>query len=530
MTTAAERIRSGASTPRTVGPLAGSLIICLGAAAMGLAAGEMGLLVIAGLLALMAALAIAVRPDRATLIVVAILYSNAAAIAVTRFGVPFFAGAAFPLLLVVPFAYHIVIRRQPIVITSGLPFLLAYFIVVIVGTAFGMSADPDRALDMFGTLIVEGLLIYFFITNVVRSLADLRMVVWVLLAVGCFLGVLSVHQQLTSNYGFDYLGFSQVSNAALDTDPFDEGGQPRLSGPIGEKNRYAQIMAVLLPLGLFRIWGERRLILRVAATVATAFTAFGAVLTFSRGAALGMAITIVLMALFRYIRPSQLLGLALGVVVLFTLQPTYLERLTTLEALAGATTTRGEAAVEDSSIRKRANETIAALLVFADHPVIGVGRGLFPVYYGDYADEVGLASESSEARQAHNLYAGILAETGLLGFVAFMGVFAATLIDLDRVRRRWRIRAHEYADMAAAFSLAVVSYLTTGMFLHLAYERYLWIILALAGAAAVIGLQHREPDTPDPTDATGTPREGDEAKPPARPRVPALGIPAASRR
>ncbi len=491
MTTAEQRLqRASAARTWTISPLVGSVAICLGAGIIGILAGDSGLIIIAALLVAVAAVAIAVKPDRATLVVVAILYSNAAAIAVQKYDVPYFAGAAFPLLLVVPFAYHVVIRRQPIIIASGLPWMLGYFIVVILGTAFGMSADPQRAMDAFSNFVVEGLLVYVVMTNVVRTFADLRLVVWVLLAVGCFLGVLSVHQQATNSFASDYGGFSQVSNAALGTtgDSLDTSGQPRLSGPIGEKNRYAQIMIVLIPLGLFRVWGERRRVLRVAAAVATMFIAFGAVLTFSRGAALGLAITIVLMAALRYIKLSQLVAIALGIALLFTVQPTYLDRLLTIEAIGGATGTKGSADVEDPSFRKRANETISALLVFADHPVIGVGRGLFPVYYADYSDEVGITSDLN-TRQAHNLYAGIAAETGLLGFIAFFGIFAATLTALARARRRCRVLAPEYADMATAFILAVTAYLTTGFFLHLAYERYLWILLALAGSAAYIALR-----------------------------------------
>lgn len=506
MTTAARgialrtRATSAASATRTIGPLAASLLVCIAAAVIGIAAGERGLVVIAGLLAGIAALAVAINPDRATLIVVAILYSNAAAIAVQRYDVPFFAGAAFPLLLVVPFAYHIVIRRQPIIITSGFPFMIGYFIVLILSTAFGMSADPDRALDTFFNFVVEGLLIYFFVTNAVRSLSDLRLVVWVLLIVAGVIGALSVHQQATGAFDDEYFGFAKVSQAAIGPDVFDEGGQPRLAGMIGEKNRYAQVMVVLLPLGMFRVWRERRLVLRVAAAIATTFIAFGAILTFSRGAALGFAITIVLMVLLRYIKLSQLASLLIAGAVILSLQPTYLERILTLEALGGATGTQGSTQAEDSSIRKRANETIAALLVFADHPLLGVGRGLFPLYYGDYGDEVGIAFEN-EGRQAHNLYAGIAAETGIFGTIFFMAIFAVTLIDLERVRRRWRERAPEYADMAASFALAVIAYLTTGLFLHLAYERYLWILLALAGSAAWLGLQHAsEPETDDGPD------------------------------
>jgi O-antigen ligase len=256
-------------------------------------------------------------------------------------------------------------------------------------------------------------------------------------------------------------------------------------------------MVVLLPLGLLRVWSERRTVLRVAAATATMFIAFGAVLTFSRGAALGFAITIVLMTALRYIKPSQLISLAIGVAVLFTLQPAYLQRLLTIEAISGATGTRGATQAEDNSFRKRANETIAAVLVFADHPVLGVGRGLFPLYYGDYADEVGLASDIA-LRQAHNLYAGVAAETGVFGFAFFMAIFGSTLIALARARRRCLTRSPDHAAMATGFFLAVVAYLTTGLFLHLAYERYLWILLALAGSAAYLGLQARlaEPEVP----------------------------------
>jgi len=330
-------------------------------------------------------------------------------------------------------------------------------------------------------------------TNVVRTMGDLRLVVWVLIVTGGILGFLSVHQQATNAFDNDYGGFAQVSEAQIGADDFDQGGQPRLSGPIGEKNRYAQILVVLLPLGLFRIWGERRPELKITAGVLTLFIALGAMLTFSRGAALGFAIVIVLMTLLRYIRLSQLLAVALAAAVLFVAQPVYFERMLSLAALEGATDTAGASTQEDASIRKRANETIAALLVFADHPVLGVGRGLFPRYYGDYADEVGIISEA-EDRQAHNLYTGMAAEVGLFGFLCFIAIFGVTLLDLERVRRRWKVARPDVAQMAIAFSLAVLAYLTTGMFLHLAYERYLWILLALAASAAWIGLHATEPN------------------------------------
>jgi putative inorganic carbon (hco3(-)) transporter len=480
------RTAAGPST-RTIGPVVASILVCAAAAIIGVATGEGGIIIVAALVMAVGALAIAIRPDTATLVVIGILYSNAAAIAVQRYDVPYFAGAAFPLLLVVPFAYHIVIRRQPIIIATGLPWMLGYFIVMILGTVAGMAADPDRALEALVTFVVEGLLIYFVTTNVIRNLVDLQRVVWVLLLVGSVIGALSVHQQATKSFDTDYGGFARVSDASLDTGS-EQDRQPRLAGPIGEKNRYAQVMVVLIPLGLMLAWTTPRTSLRIVAGVATAFIAFGAVLTFSRGAALGFAITILLMAVLGYIRPSQVVAVAIGIAALFTVQPTYLERLLTIEALSGAAENPSSALAEDDSFRKRANETIAALLVLADHPLLGVGRGLFPVYYGDYADEVGIIHDP-EARQAHNLYAGMAAETGVTGLIFFMGIFGSTLWALARVRRRCAEVAPQHAVMASAFFLAVVAYLTTGLFLHLSYERYLWILLALAASAAYIGQQ-----------------------------------------
>ncbi|HSL32690.1 MAG TPA: hypothetical protein VK871_03515, partial [Candidatus Limnocylindrales bacterium] len=47
----------------------------------------------------------------------------------------------------------------------------------------------------------------------------------------------------------------------------------------------------------------------------------------------------------------------------------------------------------------------------------------------------------------------------------------------------------DLAAMAAGFMLALVGYLASGLFLHLSYARYYWLVLALAGAAATVILE-----------------------------------------
>ncbi len=457
-------------------------------AAVGATAADRPIIVIAGLVGLLLALASTIRPEVATLTFVFLVYSNAAVVAVTQFGMPVFLGALVPMILVVPLGYELLIRRQTVIITPAFPWIVGFFLVQILGTLF--ARDMPAATGELVTFILEGLGLYLLVVNVVRTPSAMRNVIWTLLAVGAFLGGLSIFQAVTGTYANDYLGFAQ-SDATNDLG-ITVKGLARLAGPIGEKNRYAQIMLMLVPLALFQAWTERRRLLRLAA-YAVAILASGAViLTFSRGAAVGFALVIVLMTVLRYIKPVQLLAVGLLAVSLLIAVPQYADRLTSLSAIVDAVTGAGDPTTADTSILSRATENLAALNVFADHPIIGVGPGQFSSYYRQYADDIGLLSKAQD-REAHNLYLGTAAETGILGLVCFVAVLLTTLWQLAKARRRWIGRRPELANMATAFSLSVVTYMTTGIFLHLSYARYFWLIMALAGAAALIALREPEP-------------------------------------
>ncbi|MDQ2934937.1 MAG: O-antigen ligase family protein [Chloroflexota bacterium] len=429
------------------------------------------------------ALVIAFKPDVATLAVIAIIYSNAAVIGYRFHGLPYAVAAGVPLLLVAPLAYYLLIRRQRLIIAPALPWILGFLLIQLISTLF--SRDSNAAAQALGIFLTEGVLLYLLVTNVVRTERMAYACLWLLLVVGAGLGALSVHQQLTQNYRADYLGFAQMSKATFATgvSPATAGvQQPRLGGPLGQQNRYAQIMLVLVPLGMATIWGRRVRHLKLLAGGAMGLIALGAALTFSRGGAVGFVLMVMVAAALRYIRFRQVaLVMAAAFGILF-LVPQYSARLASLENLPSGTSSA------DGAVLSRITETLTAVLVFGDHPLIGVGPGLFPAYYTQYADNIGLNVRSQD-REAHNLYMGIAAETGIFGLVAFMGAIIVTLRDLARTRSRLLRSRPALAHLAAAYALAIVAYLTTGIFLHLSFERYYWLILALAGAVSVIGLR-----------------------------------------
>ena len=59
-------------------------------------------------------------------------------------------------------------------------------------------------------------------------------------------------------------------------------------------------MLMLVPLGMFRFWGERSKLLKAAAAGATVFCLIGSLLTFSRGGIVGLVLMLIIMAVLRY--------------------------------------------------------------------------------------------------------------------------------------------------------------------------------------------------------------------------------------
>jgi len=477
------------------------------------------LLILAAALTVLPVTALFAWPNAATLAVIGILYSNAAVVAITFHGVPRVIGASVALLLAVPLVHYVVLRRGKLIIDPVLPLIGVFLATELFASAF--SSNPAFSLRKLGVSVVEGLCLYFLIVNVVRTPAMLRRATWVLLGVGAFLGGLSAFQQVTKTYHCHYAGFAQMSQASFQTDQATPHGrlrQRRLAGPIGDQNRYAQIMLMLVPLGLFRFWSERSRVLRVLALAATVLTLAGVTLTFSRGAAVAFALLLAIMVLLRCISWKQLGIILLGMLLIFLALPQYAGRLTSLGVFGTALQAEGPGiAKADSSIRSRYTEAMAAGLMFADHPITGVGPGMYPAHYHQYAKKVGLRLKKS-ARQSHTLYLGIAAELGAPGILAFLTIVGAAFWNLARARRRCLGRRPDLANLVTGFMLAIVAYLAIGFFLHFAYVRYFWLMLALAGAACCVARAG------DGSEALGKMREPARARASARARrAPASG-------
>jgi Lipid A core - O-antigen ligase and related enzymes len=465
------------------------IAIILGVAGVyGVAATKNLLLAVAAVLVLSLGFAIVAWPEIATLVVIFLLYSNLPVVAVKFHGVPYLLGAAYLGLLVIPIIVYLVFLRQRLIIPSILPLMLFFLVIQLVGALF--SEDRTIVLSAVVTFVIEGILLFLLIINTVRTPKILRRVIWVLLLAGVFMNVVPFYQQMTKTYGNNYGGLGQVSEKGLGTGEVIADGevrQFRLASTIGEQNRFAQIMIMLIPLGLFRFWGERKKVLRALALAATGIIVLGMVLTFSRGAAVSLALLVVLMMFMRLIKPYHLIIATGACLLLMMVIPQYWTRLATLQGAIGIFSEEGNSAYElDGSITGRATEMLAAAMVFADHPIIGVGSGMFKYYAQEYGNTLNIRY-LEEDRRAHSMYLEIAAENGALGLICFLAILYVMLRNLARTRKRWADERPELANMATSLMLAIIAYLMSGLFMHLSYMRYFWFMLALGEASSYMG-------------------------------------------
>jgi O-antigen ligase len=423
------------------------------------------------------------RPDSGLWMFAFLLYSNAGPVAIHFHGVPGPLAHAMIGLPMLAAAYHLFARRERLCLGPAPFALLGFFGAQFLSVLF--SAFRDVALRELTTNIAEGLALYLLMVNAVRSVESLRQVTWAMLAAGAMLGGLGLFQAATHTQHLSYGGFAQVPDrdVAEEDEEWVAVPKPRAAGPIGEKNYYAQFMLMLTPLAFLQSRTERNWLYKGLAMAALLLILGGIGLSGSRGAAVGLAALLVVMAAFRYVTWAQLAVLGLAGAMVVVASPTYRERMSTFTTLIDIAAGGSSIQNADKAVQGRLTEMAAALLIFRDSPVVGIGPGNFPLEFVDRADSLGFQVHSSE-RYAHCMYLEIAAETGLLGLASFLALFGQTLWSLSRVRRHAVDPA--LRNMATALFLALVVLATTGVFLSFAYARYYWLLLALSAAVTAL--------------------------------------------
>jgi O-antigen ligase len=428
-------------------------------------------------------------PWMLTLVVFFLLYSNTVAIAIQYHHVPYIVGGLLIGLLLIPLVKILVIDREKVIINHTLLLMLIFTSIQAVGAIF--ASRPGVAMDKVTTFLLEGLVLYFLVLNTVRTPRMLRYSIWAVVAAGLLMGSISFYQEVTHTYDNNYWGFAQwgTSFGTGQSNLLGDVVAPRLEGPIGDDNRYAQIMVVIAPIALFLAIGDQDIKRKVLPLVATFLIIVGALLTYSRGGLIALVVVIILIVLLRFIKLRYLAFLLVLAFLVPVAVPNFALRLTglkniTISGLLSNSSTSGIASA-DSSVQGRMNEMISSALMFADYPLFGVGPGNYAVHYQEYALKAGFNVKLAN-RQPHTLYGGIAAENGILGIICFLIILYLTLRDLYKGRLALLKNNFTMASIMTGLFLGVLAYMVTGIFLHASFIRFFWLIMGLAGAAVNI--------------------------------------------
>jgi O-antigen ligase len=259
-----------------------------------------------------------------------------------------------------------------------------------------------------------------------------------------------------------------------------KGDVDRVSGPIGEANDFAYLLASVLPFAVYLTLRDRRW--RTWWLICSGVLILALLGTLSRGAFVGLS-AVVLWAVAT--RRTRVGGIIAGVLVIagvlllaFTLwRPLIDERLAAKDKVATA------------NVESRKQYWRAAASMAADHPLLGVGPGRFGIEARNYVRNDPLNLEDPVV---HNAYLEVLAEGGVPTLLAFLWFIGGSWVLTRRARRRFE--AAEDADglrVTAAVQASLVVAIVSANFLSVQTSVPLWL---LGGLAAVLAM-------PPPEDA-----------------------------
>ncbi len=356
------------------------------------------------------------------------------------------------------------------------------FLLFAVTAASFLAADnKDRAMTAIIDLAKDIVIIYC-ILYALRTPEAWKRSVWVVIGVTTFLCILGAYQYFTGRFDNDLFGMASVK-----FDSVVEGSSTRLGGPINAPNMWGQTVVAVMALAAFRLFHEPKKIVKLLIVGLLGFMMLETLNTYSRGAYLALGI-VALLIMFVFEKRINRLA-ALTAVGLFLLSipfwpSTYAERLGSLSILSSG---NDYAVYQDSSLRGRSSEMLTGIEMFKTNPVIGVGAGNYKNNYQSYSQQLGIELRSEE-RDAHSLYLQILAETGILGFIAFAGAIGSLFIALGKARQLADadLRLHNWLPWLNAMQVSLIAYLVAATFLHGAYIRYFWILVALTVSAIQI--------------------------------------------
>jgi O-antigen ligase len=289
-----------------------------------------------------------------------------------------------------------------------------YFLVAVASAAVANPLSADAARSLFR--LASYYAFYYSLTGWIRSTGQMRRTIGVLLTSTAVICVISFFQVAQGGFGdwFYWLYSGQ--------EEYLEPWQGRVSSVFIHINQFAAYLNLALPLALAvessRLTGVA---LRRVAGLCFVLGTVAMALTQSRGAFLGyFCLVWIVFFAFRKQKPLRfklLSGFLAGVVITGVI---YLSSAQAFDISAGA----GQPQVESWQRFVELDETtLERLYVYSNAWDMFLSKPAWGIGFGNFRSRLteGMSGAPEGVWDTHNLYLKLLAETGVAGFLGFMG-------------------------------------------------------------------------------------------------------------
>jgi putative inorganic carbon (HCO3(-)) transporter len=358
-----------------------------------------------------------------------------------------------PLIVIIVTAASFVLRlaRSKKMIWSNFGWFYFGFVVLIGFTVFS-AENYFYALQVFRVMF--GFFVMFIVcVNVVDNYDRMRKLIWLMLAIHLFFSLKGIY-----NYVYSIA----------------PSGDQQTSGVIGssflaDENDFALALNIMVPFAYFGVIYSKRLYSKVLAFIVLTSLVLGVVASFSRGGWVGLLAALGFCFLRTRRRIVSFAFAVLFLIVLDSVAPrSYWKEISTITD------------TEETTAVTRLHYWKAAVRMYLDYPIVGVGANNGGVHMPDYV--TGFADPATQwGRAFHGTLPQVLAELGTIGIVLYLAMIIIAFRYLLKIRRDAlksgdRTEIVNYSDSIFG---GIIAYLATATFLSTAYYPQLWTLFAL---------------------------------------------------
>ena len=334
-------------------------------------------------------------------------------------------------------------KRQKVEFPLTLKLLLVLFahLCLCIPFAYWRGGAFTTVFSSFG----KGVIVAILISMVVERVSQLRKLIFVQAAAVCFMSIVSIAAHRTDSVG-------------------------RLSGVTGgvleNPNDLAINIAINIPFCLAFLLRGRGPIRKGIWAIGLIAMVYAVTATYSRSGFLALLVGVALCLWEFGVRGRRwhliLLAGMMGVGMVAFAPPNYAIRLQSIFVgrMAGSQ--------DNGSVDARRELLETSLQLMAQHPIVGVGPGNFPVVTGSW-------------KVAHNTYTQMGAEGGIPALLLFLLVLLAAFRSVLSVRRSALYKQDKDAEILAGGLVAAFgAYLTGAFFSDTAYNLFPYFLIAYA--------------------------------------------------